>query len=368
MNKDYIVKKSNYFIMNSSYDLSLQEQKLILTLASMVQPQDAEFKAYNFKINEFMKLLEVDDKSKYTEIPQITKKLMQKVFEIQEGDKLIQTAWLSSAIYQKGTGMVTLKFSPDLKPYMLQLSKVFTRYKLVNILSMKSKYSIRLYEILKANEFKKQDYIEIEVEDLRRLVKAENIYPRYNDFKRFVILQAQKELKKVSDISFEFKEIKTGRKVTSIKFFIKPNKKFKDKNEIALDKDNIKKQSVEDPEEMEKINIVKESIKIIEKVDITTLEAKKILAAAGGDIIKITDKIDIIKKTNKEIRNLVGLLISALEKDYKQPKQIKGSKGSTFNDYEQRTYDYADLERKLLGWDKSPESEEEFNMAKFINS
>lgn len=371
MNKDYIVKKSNYFIMNSSYDLSLQEQKLILTLASMVQPQDAEFKAYNFKINEFMKLLEVDDKSKYTEIPQITKKLMQKVFEIQEGDKLIQTAWLSSAIYQKGTGMVTLKFSPDLKPYMLQLSKLFTQYKLVNILSMKSKYSIRLYEILKANEFKKQDYIEIEVEDLRRLVKAENIYPRYNDFKRFVILQAQKELKKVSDISFEFKEIKTGRKVTSIRFFIKPNKKSNaEDNEIALDKYNIKKQNVvEDPEE-EKINIVKESIKIIEKVDITTLEAKKILAAAGGDIIKITDKIDIIKKTNKEIRNLVGLLISALEKDYKQPKQIKGSKGSTstFNDYEQRNYDFDALEKKLLGWDSSSESEEEFNMADFISS
>ncbi|MFT5875672.1 MAG: hypothetical protein ACI8WT_004667 [Clostridium sp.] len=45
MNKNYIVKKSNYFIMNSSYDLSLEEQKLILTLASMVQPEDEGFSA-----------------------------------------------------------------------------------------------------------------------------------------------------------------------------------------------------------------------------------------------------------------------------------------------------------------------------------
>ena len=30
MDKNYIVKKSNYFIMNSSYDLSLEEQKSYL--------------------------------------------------------------------------------------------------------------------------------------------------------------------------------------------------------------------------------------------------------------------------------------------------------------------------------------------------
>ena len=69
MNENYIVKKSNYFIMNSSYDLSLEEQKIILTLASMVQPEDEEFKPYKFKISEFMELLGVDTKTKYTEIP-----------------------------------------------------------------------------------------------------------------------------------------------------------------------------------------------------------------------------------------------------------------------------------------------------------
>ena len=40
--------------MNSSYDLSLEEQKIILTLASMVQPNDEEFKPYIFKISDFM--------------------------------------------------------------------------------------------------------------------------------------------------------------------------------------------------------------------------------------------------------------------------------------------------------------------------
>ena len=173
MDKEYLVTKSNYFIMNSSYDLSLEEQKIILTLASMVQPSDEEFKPYKFKILDFMKLLGVEDKSKYTEIPKVTKELMKKVFEIQEGDTLIQTAWLSGAKYKKGSGEVELTFSSYLKPYMLKLGSMFTQYKLANILSMKSKYSPRIYEFLKCNEFKKQGYFYIEINELRRLLIVE---------------------------------------------------------------------------------------------------------------------------------------------------------------------------------------------------
>src|SRR3712207_1369191 len=230
MNKEYLVTKSNYFIMNSSYDLSLKEQRLILILASMVQPDDEEFKPYIFRINDFMKLLDVDTKTKYCEIPKITKELMKKVFEIKEGKKSIQVAWLSSAEYEKGSGTVELQFSPKLKPYMLKLNKLYTSYKLTNILNMRSKYSPRIYEFLKCNQFKKQKYIEIPVKELRRLLKSENIYPKYNDFKRFIIIRTQKELNNLTDIKFEFEEIKTGRKVTSIRFYIVNNKHDLEKN------------------------------------------------------------------------------------------------------------------------------------------
>ena len=150
----------------------------------MVQPEDEEFKSYKFRIADFMKLLGVENKSKYVVIPKITKELMKKVFEIEEGKKLIQTAWLSGAMYEKGTGYVELTFSSYLKPYMLKLNTMFTQYKLSNILSTKSKYSPRLYEILKCNEVKKQKYIEIDIHELRKLMRCDLIYPLYADFKR----------------------------------------------------------------------------------------------------------------------------------------------------------------------------------------
>lgn len=343
MDKNYLVTKSNYFIMNCSYDLSLEEQKLILTLASMVQPNDEDFKPYKFRINEFMKLLGIETKTKYAEVPKITKELMKKVFEIEEDDTLIQTAWLSSATYKKGSGMVELEFSPRLKPYMLKLNTMFTQYKLANILSMKSKYSPRIFEILKCNEFKKQGYFEIEIEALRKLLKAENVYPKYNDFKRYIVERAQKELNGKTDISFDFEEIKTGRKVTSLKFYIKSNKKVNDpkekqvKIEIAIDKETP-------------LDLIENDIKLI--MDITENEFSEETAMlfrtlSNGDINIIKKRYEYMKNKNIN-KNRTGYMRTLLE-NWEEPKQSSTQNG--FNNFEPRKYDYDDLEKKLLGWD-----------------
>ena len=348
MDKNYIVKKSNYFIMNCSYDLSLEEQKLILTLASMVQPEDEDFKPYKFKISDFMCLLGVDTKTKYTEIPKITKELMKKVFEIEDGDILIQTAWLSSATYKKGTGLVELEFSPRLKPYMIKLNGLFTQYKLGNILSMKSKYSPRIYEILKCNEFKRQGYIEIEIDDLRKLLKAENIYPKYNDFKRKIIEQTQKELSKLSDIYFDFEEIKTGRKVTSIRFFIKskiPTRKSTSEDEVAATRFNNNNTD---------IDRVMAIVRVITNKEISEKSAKDIYKSAtenkeyGNDPLRLIEEVAEYSKT-QNIKAVVGWLKTTL-RDYERP--LQKSKKDNFNNFEQRQYDFDDLEMKLLGWDK----------------
>jgi plasmid replication initiation protein len=364
MEKDYLVTKSNFFIMNTSYDLSLEEQKLILTLASMVQPNDEEFKSYEFKIKDFMKLLGVEDKSKYTKIPKITRELMKKVFEIKEGNKLIQTAWLSGAVYEKGSGMVILRFNPDLKPYMLKLNTMFTQYKLVNILSMKSKYSPRIYEILKCNEFKKQGCIEIEVIELRKLLRTENIYHQYQDFKRKVIMQAQKELNIKTDINFDFEELKTGRKVTSLKFYIRSNKannKAEEEVCATIEGKHINKEKEQATEP------IKEVKTILSEENISNLEAKKLLDTANGNIEIIKEKYSQAQKVTK-IDSVVGWMLKAIKENYQAPKSK--SKNGDFNNYEQREYDFDKLEKKLLGWDNNETIEntgEEFKQSNYKN-
>lgn len=334
MDENYIVTKANTLI-TSNYDLSLQEQKIILTLASMVQPQDTEFKEYEFKIKDFIALLGIEDKKKYTEIPKLTKELMKKVFEIKEGKDIVQLSWLSSARYKTGEGIVVLKFDSSLKPYMLQLKELYTSYKLENILSLKSKYSIRIYEILKCNLFKKS--IIIELEDLKKMVGAkEKSYNTYANFKNKVLLPVKKELREKTDICYEFKEGKTGRKVTSIEFFIESNKKISPPNEISVDIDTTK-------------NDIIKLVELMKDHDITYREAESIYKSGKGDLMHIAEVYEHFK--NKSADNFVGLMVAQVKPGvFNKPKQSQNK--TSFNNFEPRQYDYDDLERKLLGWDE----------------
>lgn len=334
LDKSYIVTKSNNLI-TSNYDLSLQEQKIILTLASMVQPQDTEFKEYEFKIKDFIALLGIEDKKKYTEIPKLTKELMKKVFEIKEGKDIVQLSWLSSARYKTGEGIVVLKFDSSLKPYMLQLKELYTSYKLENILSLKSKYSIRIYEILKCSLFKKS--IIIELEDLKKMVGAkEKSYNTYANFKNKVLLPVKKELREKTDICYEFKEGKTGRKVTSIEFFIESNKKISPPNEISVDIDTTK-------------NDIIKLVELMKDHDITYREAESIYKSGKGDLMHIAEVYEHFK--NKSADNFVGLMVAQVKPGvFNKPKQSQNK--TSFNNFEPRQYDYDDLERKLLGWDE----------------
>ena len=73
-----------------------------------------------------------------------------------------------------------------------------------------------------------------------------------------------------------------------------------------------------------------------------------ILNTAKSDINIIKEKYALSQKVSK-IGNIVGWMIKAIKEDYTIPKG-KVKVGS-FNDYEQRDYDFDALEKKLLGWD-----------------
>lgn len=338
MNENFLVTKSNTLI-TSSYDLSLEEQRIILTLASMVQPTDEDFKPYKLNIKEFMELLGVEDKSKYTVIPKITKELMQKVFEIKNGNKITQVAWLSSAEYEKGLGTVELEFSPKLKPFMLGLKEFYTSYKLKNVLELKGKYSIRMYEILKSNEFRKN--VKIELDDLRNILKVnKGSYLVYQNFKNRIIIQAQKELQDKTDISFEFEEIKTGKKVTHLGFSIKSNAKVITKSEVAATlhiddgaEINLEEDIKELSEHMKEHNMLPKQVSDLYK-----------LAKKNKELLKEVYNYCIPRAE----KNLYGYMKNTLKAGYVAP--IKSKSTDNFNNYEQRKYDFDELEAKLLGW------------------
>ena len=100
-----------------------------------------------------------------------------------------------------------------------------SKISLVHICGMKSAFSVRIYELMKSYSFRHT--ITFELDELKKLLMVEDVksYNRFPDFRRKILEKAQLEINELTDINIEFEPIKTGRKITSIKFIIE--EKFK---------------------------------------------------------------------------------------------------------------------------------------------
>ncbi|CAN2044895.1 putative Initiator Rep protein WH1 domain-containing protein [Candidatus Magnetomoraceae bacterium gMMP-1] len=213
-----LVKKANSLV-ETPYKLSAREQKIILFLISKIHKDDDHFCLYKMNVQEFKSIAELKGKSFYSELIKITNSLQDKRVPIPDNPNLM-VRWLASCEYKEGQGCIEIEISQKLKPYLLQLKKRFTQYQLKNVIKMKSAYSIRMYELLK--QYEKIAERVFSLENLKTILGIQsNQYKLYADFRRRVLLQAEKEINQKSDLSFTFTEKKRGRKVIGIVFKIK---------------------------------------------------------------------------------------------------------------------------------------------------
>lgn len=223
--KKKVAVQSNALV-NARYDMTAFQKKILLYIIAKIQPDDKDFQNYTINVKDFVDEAEYKSKMLYDKLRKDTKALISKVYEIEEPDGLLQVSILAKAKYIKNKGQIQVAFAPDLKPYLLQLKEQFTATPLRYVMSFKSAYSIRIYEMLQ--QFKSTGYFIISIEELKHRLSLETKYKTYTLFKRRVIEQAQKELEN-TDMAFSFNEIKKGRKVERLEFKVLPI------SEIVLD-------------------------------------------------------------------------------------------------------------------------------------
>ena len=218
--RSMIVVKSNTLIQQTRYELSLQEQRILLYLISKIKPDDTEIKETEISIIDFCKVCGIDTQNKgiYSYVKSILKNLADKSNWIEfEPDTETLVRWIDTLSIHKGSGTVKISLSRNLTPYLIGLRKQYTQIPLFNILPMRSKYGIRLYEILKsyANLGSKR----IGIDELKKRLNAES-YKDTSNFKKKVLFPALKDIERYGDIKVSTIFIKTKNKITHIEFII----------------------------------------------------------------------------------------------------------------------------------------------------
>ena len=186
-----------------------------------------------YKINIKKYLTEFDKKvGDYSYLYNIAKELSQKQFEMKDrfSERFVIFNFIASVTY--ADGVLEIEFSQKLLVYLLEIKDKYLKYDIKNIMSLSSKYTIRLYKFLKDNLEKNSRYgnkaeLKLSINKFREILEIPRSYQYGNSsgIKFRILEKAKTELEKNTNIIFEYDEIKTGRKVTHLKFLIKANPK-----------------------------------------------------------------------------------------------------------------------------------------------
>lgn len=206
-------------LIHARYEMTMLQKKLLLMLISKIRREDDDFKVYKIRVKDFKGTAGLSSTQIYSKLKKATEGLLGIVFKIKKETGELQISILSSAEYFKGRGLMELCFDPKLKPYLLQLQKQFTQIPIKQVMTLRSVYSIRLFEMLQ--QYKSNGFFITKVDDLKYKLGLDNKYKSYNLFKKNVILQAQNELNS-TDMAFTFEEIKEGRRIDRIRFKLIP--------------------------------------------------------------------------------------------------------------------------------------------------
>lgn len=216
-----LVVKSNDFIQKKRHNLSLSQQKILSYAISKVKPGDIDFTPTTLSISEFCELCGHSTPD-YSFVKEVAMSLYQNCFWYDDLDanKSFLYTWIENdMVIDKGQGTITLRLSEKLKPYLLGLRGNFTQYQLVNVLSLKSKYSIRLYEILKSYQ-NIDDNVVFQVDRLRVLLMCEDSYQGFKSFNQHVLTKAIDDINNNTDLNIFTYSLRTGRNVTAVGFSI----------------------------------------------------------------------------------------------------------------------------------------------------
>lgn len=223
MEENRHVRKSNIFV-EGRYRFGVNEQKILLAVISKIRIGDKEFAPYRITW-QTLKALSKEWLDSTARIDEACQNLKNKTIKIREGRKHDNFGFLSGWEVMPGA-WVEFRVDPSMRDLLLDLleSGRFTLYRLECILGLNSTYSIRLYEIMKSHQYKR-GWVKVRLDDLKWSlgVPQTGAYDNFGKFKAQILEKSQDDLESHTDVKFEYRTVKSGRKVVALELKISAN-------------------------------------------------------------------------------------------------------------------------------------------------
>lgn len=194
MSKNYPSVVAND-IIRGKQKMTLREMQLLQLVISQIVKEDSEFAIYTTTVTELAHFLGIHQRSLYRDLDKITDLLQSRIIKIKVDGKYVKFNWLNKSVYDPETKVITLQLHDDLKPYLIALENFYTNIKIETILSFKSYYAIRLYQLIKCNwGEREQSKYNLSIDELRDFFQTGDKYKLNRDLIKKTIKPALDEL------------------------------------------------------------------------------------------------------------------------------------------------------------------------------
>ena len=361
-------KKSNVLI-SSKYKSSITENKILAVSMSRIKIDEGRPIA-KLTVSDFKHMVKGNDGSFYQKIKRVAKSMSgrQMFIEDKENNSFMLINLIGKVEYKEG--VLTIKFEPDLKEYLVDIQKNYTTLNIEMMMSLESQYGFRLYELLKSRAYvpkRVQDnglykmvfgLSELKVtigivntqtdtvskalqtsnpdfDNIVNNIALEKSFKTWYDFKRRVLEPSVEEINEKTDLHVEYIPIGKGQggKIHEIEFYVTRKdvvKKIEEEKKQSVKINNnieVIVEKTKEPSSEEIMQYVEELQEIIEE-PIKIKDYKAILKAAEYNIDKVKYAYELACQ-QLEINNLVAWLISAIKNNYDYDP-IPKSKGMSY--------------------------------------
>lgn len=216
-----LVTKANT-IVEASYRLTLQEQRLVLFCVAQVdsrRPLEQQ-RTFVVEAGPFRETFGIAQEKVYEELKDAAKRLFERKVTITDAQngQVTLLRWVSLIRYENRKGRVVLNFAPEMLPFISDLKDRFTSYPLEAVAKLTSTFAVRLFELLA--QYAKLGRRQMSVEQLRRWLDCMDSYPRFSEFERWVLAPSVTQLNERTDLRIRYDKVSSGRHVTHLEFVI----------------------------------------------------------------------------------------------------------------------------------------------------
>ncbi|MEV9499954.1 replication initiation protein [Aliarcobacter butzleri] len=239
MKKELIVVQKNSFIRGDFSNLEIRDMKILKLLVSKVNATGDKFNDYYYITKDEVRLFQFNERNIHSYIKTSLRRLSSVFIVVKNDDKEeIEISLVGKIIYDKKNGIYKVPLSPDLKEYLLDIKKEFTKYNLSNLVYLTRKEQLKLYEYLKSISF---EIFVISIDNLKTIMEInkksfESFFNFHKKLKETILT-----INESTDINIKFKIVKENNQSKNIQFTIKRfETKTSTSNLLSLENLNLK--------------------------------------------------------------------------------------------------------------------------------